>query len=431
MYCGAELPEPTAAPPAPAPRKELPKDLDKAFQRAMLHGDMRQLRQVLGGVEERVVVAEPPVTSPSSGGGSGPGPGERPLLAKPVTPSPAADAAPSVRQASGLPAHLRSPPGERGEGGREAARSIDDLYAALSQAVVRAGAWEDDPAAAVQALTQARAGIDQLVERLGEIEGPPELILPPFRQPWALVVEPPGSDEALPFVAEALGVDPATARQVAVMGHPRAALRSGDVADLEARAERYREGLGLRARVIDEAALRAQPAARLALALPAEGPWRSAPSASWEPESSALAKLVTRDDPPPALRLVVVGEVVITRYRELRGRRKDDSRLSSHGDRRLRVLDLHHDGGVLRVVEGVTELSGWEGLDPRSSALAFRGLAEAMARRWPGLPVTARCLCRPTRQPQARDDGRVEASGWPAFEEHSRACRLLYGAASR
>ncbi len=404
MYCGAELPEPTVAPPAPAPRKELPKDLDKAFQRAMLHGDMRQLRQVLGGVEARPVV-EPPVASPATRG-------------TPPAPLATADPEPgdtqpalsleSVEPAAALP-------------------SIDELYAALSQAVVRAGAWEDDPAAAVQALTQARAGIDQLVERLGEIEGPPELILPPFRQPWALVVEPPGSDEALPFVAEALGVDPATARQVAVMGHPRAALRSGDVADLEARAERYREGLGLRARVIDEAALRAQPAARLALALPAEGPWRSAPSASWEPESSALAKLVTRDDPPPALRLVVVGEVVITRYRELRGRRKDDSRLSSHGDRRLRVLDLHHDGGVLRVVEGVTELSGWEGLDPRSSALAFRGLAEAMAQRWPGLPITGRCLCRPTRQPRARDDGRLEASGWPAFEEHSRACRLLYG----
>jgi len=424
MYCGATMPAPTAAPAEPAPRKELPKDLDKAFQRAMLHGDMRQLREVLGGVEARPVAGKPAPresrpqrpTPPRRAATPAPRPAPTPHLTPEALPSTALEVVDELPPISVEP--VPAPPGAA------------NLYAALSQAVVQAGSWEDDPLAAAAVLDEARATIDALIERLGELEAPPELVLPPFRQPWALVVQPPGDAERLPAVAEALGVDLATARQVAVLPHPRTALRSADRDDLEGRAARYQLDLDLPARVLDEAALRAQPAARLVLSLPAEGPWRTTISSTWEPETTAIPKLPARDDPPPTLRLVVVGEVISIRYREVRGRRKDDGRLSTHGDRRLRVLDLHHDDGVLRVVDGITELSGWRGLDPRSSALAFRSLAEVLAEHYPDIPVTARCLCRPTRKPEARDDGRVEASGWPAFEEHSRACRLLFGVSS-
>ena len=410
MYCGAAMPEPAAAPAVPAPRKELPKDLDQAFQRAMLHGDMRQLRAVLGGVEARPTVITPePVgaaeidkaTKPSAGPAVAP---EPPASAEGVQEIPIAALEP-------LPEPVVTP---------------GELYARLSEALVQAGGWEDDPSAAVQTLHGARETLDQLVQALGGLDGPPELVLPPFRQPWALFVLPPGDPERLHEVARALGIDLATARQVAVQTHPRAALRSADRADLEGRAARYRPVLGLPAAVLDEAALRAQPAARLVLSLAAEGPWRSAVSASWEPDSSAISGLSARDDAPFALRLVVVGEVVVTRYRELRGRRRDEGRLSSHGDRRVAVLDLHHAAGVLRVVDGVTQLAGWAGLDPRRTALAFRGLPEALAARYPTVPVLGRCVCRPTRQPEARDDGRMEAAGWPAWEEHSRACRVLF-----
>jgi hypothetical protein len=292
--------------------------------------------------------------------------------------------------------------------------------------VVQAGGWEEDLPGAVVALRQARDAIDALVEHLEARRAPPELVLPPFRQPFALVVAPPGDDQRIAAVAEALDVDLATARQVAVLGHPRAPLRSGDRADLEVRAARYHQALGLPARVVDEAMLRAVPSARLLLSLDADGPWRSAVSDQWEPDAGALAGLDARDEPSPTVALVVVGEVVITRFRELRGRHKDDSRLSSHGDRRVGVIDLHHHGGVLRLVQGVTRLSGWAGVDPRSSTLAFRGMTEALATRYPDVPITGRCVCRPTRQPLAREDGRLEAAGWPAWEEHSRACRLLY-----
>jgi hypothetical protein len=219
----------------------------------------------------------------------------------------------------------------------------------------------------------------------------------------------------------------ATARQVGLARHPRAALRGAVREDLEERAARYRERLGLPAVVLDEAVLRAQPPARLLLLLAAEGPWRSAWSPGWEPENSALAALEVRVAPPPEVRLVVVGELVFTRYREQHGRRKDDVRLVSHGDRRLAVLDLHHDGGVLRVVEGVTRLEGCAGIDPGRSALAFRGLPEALAARFPSATFTERCVCRPLRTPAAGEDGRLEASGWPTWEEHSRACRVLFG----
>ena len=379
LYCGATMPAPLAVPPQPVQRKELPKDLDKVFQHAMLHGDMRQLRQALGGAESKPVDAEPLDTLPAPA---------------------------SVPELAAVP--------------------VGELYSRLSQAVVQAGSWEDDARAAAAVLRQAQVTIEQLIAGLDDVESPPPLVLPPFRQPWALFVAPPGDDSRLRDVAEALDVDLATARQVAVLGHPRAALRSADSDDLELRAARYRQAIELPALVLGESDLRSQPAARLVLTLAADGPWRSAVSSTWEPDSSVIPSLSARDEAPPTLRLVVVGEVTIARYRELRGRRKDDGRLSSHGDRRLRVLDLHHDDGVLRVIEGVTQLEGWRGLDPRSSALAFRGLSEALAARYPDVPMTGRCICRPTRQPEARDDGRVEAAGWPALEEHSRACRMLY-----
>jgi hypothetical protein len=409
MYCGAAMPEPSAPPPEPTQRRELPKDLDKAFQRAMLQGDMRQLRQVLGGVEGAESSPDAPVQ----------GPGQ--LLARRPTPAPVT----SPPAALDLPAEAVAPLPEPAPA-LPAAPSPDALYADLSQALVQAGGWVDDPVGAVATLRQARDTLDALIEQLEDREAPPELVLPPFRQPWALVVAPPGDAERLRAVGEALDVDLATARQVAVLGYPKAALRSADRPDLEGRASSYRQALGLPARVVGEAMLRAVPGARLVLSLAAGGPWRSVISGAWEPDAGTLAGLDHRDDPPPALRLVVVGEVVITRYRELRGRHKDDSRLSSHGDRRLGVIDLHHDDGVLRVVRGITQLSGWDGIDPRSSALAFRGLPEALAARYPDLPLTGRCVCRPTRQPEARNDGRLEAAGWPAWEEHSRGCRLLY-----
>ena len=412
MYCGAAMPEPSAAPSEPPPRRELPKDLDKAFQRAMQHGDMRQLRDVLGGVESRpvTVTAVPPrptvrpvpsVAPPSSAG------------AVLDLPAEALDPLPEVAPA---PPEPSAPPPP----------SIDERLALLRQAETRAQRWEDDPPAAAAVLREARELLDGLIVQLDQLEGPPELLLPPFRQPWALFVAPPADEGRLHAVAQALEVDLATARQIALLGYPRAALRTPDRADLERRAAGYRRTLDLPARVLDQGALRAQPAARLVLTLDGAGPWRSAVSGTWEPDSGALASLPTRDEHAPELRLVVVGEVVVTRFRELRGRRKDDGRVSSHGGRRLGVIDLHHDAGVLRVVEGISRLQGWRGLDPRSSALAFRGLPEALAARFPLIPHTARCVCRPTRRPEVRDDGRLEAAGWPAWEEHSRACRCLY-----
>lgn len=91
------------------------------------------------------------------------------------------------------------------------------------------------------------------------------------------------------------------------------------------------------------------------------------------------------------------------------------------------MCGIPHDGGVLRVVEGVSRIEGFHGLDPSRSALAFRGLPEALAARFPGVPLLERAICRPTRTPAAGEDGRLEASGWPEWEEHSRACRVLFG----
>jgi hypothetical protein len=379
------MPEPAALPPL-APKAAPPPDLDQAVERALRHGDLRQLRKVMA--EAATAVPAPPDPLPAGEPTEEP---TDPAIAPPPAPPPASEA----------------------------------VFAELEAALARAARWDDDPAAAAEALRAARPPLQELLARLEAWEAPP-LVLPPFRQPWALVLAPPGDEGRVPALAEALEIDVATARQVGLVRHPRAALRGADREDLERRAGRYRARLGLPATVLDEATLGAQPPARLLLALALEGLWRSAWSPSWEPETGALAALAVREAPPPEVCLVVVGELVSTRYREQHGRRKDDVRLVSHGDRRLAVLDLHHAAGVLRVVEGTTRLEGGPGIDPSRSALAFRALPEALAARFPQAVVIERCVCRPMRSPVAGEGGRLEASAWPEWEEHSRSCRVLF-----
>jgi len=301
------------------------------------------------------------------------------------------------------------------------------LHARLVDQVQQAAGWREDPQAALEYLGRAGDSLQALVEALREHEPPPALVLPPFRQTWAVFVASPGDVELAADVATALETDLATARQVALLPQPRAALRSDDRADLERRAEQYRLLLDLPACVFDQDILREQPAAVLALALCLGGPWVTAQTWHWTPTAEQLAAFCRREDPEPELRLVVAGEVVIRRFRRLRSRRRrEEGRLEARGERRVGVLDLHHDQGVVRAVQGVTDLGAWPGLASGSAPLAFRGLQEQLAEQHARIQHVPRGVYRPTREPEELEDGLLEATGWPSWEEHSRACRCLY-----
>ena len=412
LYCGADMPAPSIAPVRKAKPAVAKKDLDRAFARAMARGDTRQLMALL---EKRKETQEGEERSAPPAAPSG---GE--ALLDEAPPERLVELAQKDGAAS-IPE-----PQEPVQPEPEPVVRPEDLHQDLVQAVERARCWEDDADGALEALREVGRLADELAERLQELEPPPPLVLPPFRLPWALFVAGTGEAALAPAIAGALELDRATALLLVRAAHPRVALRSRDRADLARRARRFREATGLPALVLDEARLRAQPRPQLALQLRPEGTWRLAQGERWLVEPDELENLPSQEVAVPEIALVVTGQVVLRRYRMIRGRRKDSERLTTHGERKISLLDLHHAEGIVRVVEGVTDLSEWPGLDRGSAPRAFRGLADWLEQHLPGIPHLARCTCQPLRQPERLERGQLEAAGWPSWEEHTRVCRCLY-----
>lgn len=374
LYCGHVMPNPTA--PPSAKRRDVPKNLDAIFRRAMNRGSTSELKQVLEDIEEVEVAAPSPDDAPTDPPGA--------LVQKEATPE-----------------HETTP---------------EEL---VDSARFELGDWEEDPGGALQRVNAARTALQRLAKILEATPRPPEVLLPPFRQAFALLVETSGDQGEQGAVADALELDLPTARMVALSKHPRVARRGNSRAELERFAERWRAGLARAALVFDEETLRAQPMARTALELPAEGPWTASGGALWlDPEGPKRP----RDIEPFEVRLLVSGEVVIKRFRIKRDKR-GNKELSPSSERRLTVLDLHGDACVLRVVEGLTRLTGW-GLEGLSHRQELKSLTERLGDA--AEVLVAKRICQPTRKPEEAE-GWAEAAGWPAWEEHSRACRLLFG----
>lgn len=280
------------------------------------------------------------------------------------------------------------------------------------------------------------------------LPSPPPVELPPVRRDYLLVVEGPGDTERDRQLAQALEVDLATARQLAISRHPRVALRADAPTALWERA-RALERTGLRAVVASQEELRSQPDAVLLVAVepegadPFTGTWWVDPWPHWTaeapPDPAALRAQARRATPLPTV-LVVPGEVVSTQQAEGRdlGRSTHRRHQGGHriGEARLPVIDLHGPGGVVRLVPGWTDLTGLRGLiaeDSMSAALNLRRLVEGLSRARPGLRVEGSRSCAPSRElpMQAEGAGRERRvhtlTGWPSWEEHSRLCRILHG----
>ena len=371
----------------------MPKDLDALFRKAMVAGSTSDLKKAL---EDTRGAAPTPTPPPAAV------PESIPELVDVL-----------VQKANEAPPERRTSPRE--------------LYEQLLTGVQAAEALDAELEASREALLGARAKLDELLGALEAFTPLPPVRLPPFRQSHALFLQTPGDAERARDLAEALRLDFPTARMVAMSRHPRVALRSQDVADLEERARDYQRQLGLAACVLDHQALLDQPRALSGLLLRPDGPWEVSRQPAWELDPDQALSLPAEALEAPSLRLVVVGEVQVRRFRKAAVKRKrDDPDLTPSGERRLMVIDLHHEGGVVRVAEGRTDLGPWPDLDRRSATLAARGFVEWMAEH-AGCPVLTKKVCQPQRQPVELPDGSYEAAGWPAFEEHSRACRILFG----
>lgn len=273
--------------------------------------------------------------------------------------------------------------------------------------------------------------------RVGEGElslvEPPPVVLPPFRHPFALVVEGPGNAELAAPLARALGVDVATARLHCVGLVPRAVLRGPERVLLEEKVRAVQRATGLRAAVVERERMLALPSPWGVLEGLEEGLFRVLPRSHWseEPPAELLSQAQVRE--LPTLRLLLVGEVAVGRFRPgmektRLTRRREDPLVALH-ERRLMVVELHGDEGGLRLVEGMSALRALPGFEAGASLRDLKRLVEGLKGRWPQARHEGRFVAMPGEKPLPTPGGEgqvLERTGWPQWEEHARLCRLLW-----
>ena len=363
LYCGHSMPNPTAAPPPK--RQRLTRELDRALDKALRGGNLGQVEQVLGQMED-----PQPADAPR--------PEPRVVLAF-EQPQPAV---------------------------QDPAELLEALHAQVDEATKH---WEEDPRAAQASLAQAGAILRSLRTLADALPDPTPIELPPFRLPVALLIEPPTDVEQAPALAKSLGLDLASARMHARAAHPKVVLRSGNLGDIQDRASRYREHFGRPARPVQKPELLA--IGRPLTALRIDTLWELAKGGQWALEPGEIPPDAGTESQPPLFELAVPGEVIVATYR-----RRGDA-LTPSGERRVTVTDLHGPDCFIRVVAGHCALPM-----PGESALrAHRAWLDTLSCR-----VLGSRSCSPGEPPDPKSQGPLVATGWANFEEHSRGARLLY-----
>jgi|GEM_PF-1212910 len=434
----------------PSPRS-LPPDLDQLVRHALTQGNVGTLEAALR--DHAAVESEPPVaqaTRPSHAPAavarapiaSTPAPQKAPARSQPadVAPAPISVASALATLGEGLDdvriAWIRGDVNEVRAWARGAIPTLQQVLAQLDREEAgdetQLSLLADAPTESVEV-----APSPDPVDAVPSVQEPPPtptILMPKVRHPLALVVEGMGDVEQGPALAEALGVDAVTARLIAVSRYPRFVLRGQDAVRMDQTAVRIREQMGIRAAVVDRPGMLAiGPAVAVTQAVTATPlQVEVVDRAMWDVDLTAQPGATPREI-APVLRLAVVAEVVVHRFRAAvqggRLKRLREAKVQSAGEERLGVVDLHTDEGILRVVEGATDLSGFPGHTPSA---AVRSLRDFVAHLESMIPVMPRRVCqpgldRPGGGAVAGQAGPTLDTGWAAFEEHSRACRLLYG----
>ena len=207
LYCGGTLPEPTVAPPSRS-EPNLPPDIDQLVKQAMTLGTTHKLREAMKTHKEAPVEA----------------------VAIEATDIPHQTLLHAIRDAA------------------------NDAVAAFDEN-------------REEALNLALACIQSNLAQWGPIgvaedgvsvpdEDEPIICLPQVRRGYGLVVEGIGNVDRHGEFVEALGMDGATARMLAIARQPRIAIRGDDRIRLEDMAKRLRQKAGGAAAVIDHDHLR-------------------------------------------------------------------------------------------------------------------------------------------------------------------------------
>ncbi len=317
------------------------------------------------------------------------------------------------------------------------------LLATLADAADRAAqTFAVSPAefrAAAEAIRVALVGLESALEPSTDLacdappatgggtppeDAPREIRLPTGRHPYALAVGTTDVDPAL--LARCAGVDLSTARAAVAAGGVRVLVRAADRAELMRRLTNV-HAAGLRGAVVDASTLRAYGPATSVVAV-GEGV-RIVTTPLWE---SVVDPYALPRGEPAALGepwLLVVGEVEEHRLAvEAETSRWQRTRYAAGSgtaaEARAFVLDLHTPAAIFRVREGACDWRELPGFDPASQRRSMRTFVDTLVARWPAMHVEPRRVCAAQARP-----GESRATGWAAWEEHSRVCRVVWGQA--
>ena len=104
-----------------------------------------------------------------------------------------------------------------------------------------------------------------------------------------------------------------------------------------------------------------------------------------------------------------------------------EGRTTPSSERRLVVVDLHLPGGIVRMVEGATDLSDAPAAVEGSFRTSIRGMLDDWAAS--GVRVLESRTVAPSGHAvgsRTDEDGGQVTTSWPEWEEHSRSCRALF-----
>lgn len=425
---------PTPTVPPPPKERALPANLDELVRRAMSGQGVGELKKALAQTGQQTTVATSsaaPATSPAPPVPSVPAA----LIAPVVAPTLSTSLISSTENVDGALVALVTA-ASRALAARAAGNTLE-LAAALDEAVAKIAAVR--LAIGVKSASTAPFPPDPLAaEVFDDIEpdaadSPPTadepvertVRLPPIRHPFALILGAPPSGSELGPLANALGVDLATARNVALATGTRITLRGGDAGELERRAASVRL-LAVAACVCARDQLSHLGPAWAVVGFDSPDRWRLIAADVWVdppdiqnlPQGEVYALLGPR--------VLIVGEVEVRRLRaettESKWQRKHlGPAKGAGGEARLAVLDVVFPDRILRLVEGAFDIRGFTPGDPTSARRSIKAVQEWLSQQFPSLRVEPRRICAAAPIPgiSSREDG------WAAWEEHSRACALL------
>lgn len=248
----------------------------------------------------------------------------------------------------------------------------------------------------------------------------------------ALIINPPNEPNQFEKLAKALQINPVAARMYSGGKTPRVVRRSETRFVLEEICEKYKVVFQKAAKIIARVDISGLPPALACTGMNRRA-FKVIDADLWiEPHHQEQPEELLAN-----IWLVTIGDVEIDEYRWASGtaissfgRRKTAHSWKKQRESRIRVVDLHSQTDIIRIVEGVTDLSFLPGYVPGALKKSFHALESFLPSWMPEAKIIPKHRVRvsdkdiPFNNEQGKD--KMFVHGWRSWETHTRCCRLLF-----